>query len=135
MNYLTKWYDDIVRRTSLSVPKRLTVEGLHQKHVGPSLQFGRVEMLAEPSTSFEVVVGRDVDQSDETQLFLEASVFGLLDVLLVSETYPLHNVRLTITRLEIDPISSSQMAFRLAGRDAGRKIMVECKRGSGSYNK
>lgn len=131
MNYFTKWYDDIMRRKSRTLTVSVSVEGLHQRHVGPSIQVARLELVAEPSTSFEVVIGRDVNLDNEAaQSFLDAALYGLLDVLLVFEVYPLRDVRITITRLQIDPVSSSQMAFRLAGRDAGTKIMAEIKRGS-----
>jgi hypothetical protein len=101
----------------------MTVTGVHQQHMGPRLEHAKIEVLAEPAASFEVRFGPDVDDSDASRIFLEAAVFGLLDILLVSRTHPLRNVSITVTHCEIDPVDSSQMAFRQAGRDAGMKII------------
>jgi translation elongation factor EF-G len=101
----------------------MTVNGVHQQHMGPKSEYARIEVLAEPATSFEVRFGPDVGESDPSRIFLEAAVFGLLDILLVSRTYPLRNIRITLTHCEIHPVDSSQIAFRQAGRDAGMKII------------
>lgn len=124
MSFITEWLHDIASRTSLQLPRTVRVEGMRRQHVGPSLQFAKVEVLAEPSASFEVAFGPDLKWSDNTELFLQAAVFGILDVLLVSEAYPLRNVRITIVSYQDDPVDSSQMAFRHAGREAGRRILA-----------
>jgi hypothetical protein len=123
MNYIAKWCDDIQSRTPTSVPARLTATGVRDQHVGPRMDYAKIEVVVEPAESFDVRFGPDVEASETNRLFLEAAIFGLLDILLVSGPYPLRNVSITIARCEIDPIDSSQMAFRHAGRDAGRKII------------
>ncbi len=123
MNYVAKWYDGILNRSSLSLPQSVRVEGVRQQHLGPRLEYAKVEVLVEPAVSFEVRFASDVLQIDANRIFLEAAVFGLLDILLVSEAYPLRNVSVTVTRCDVDPVDSSEMAFRHAGRDAGRKVI------------
>jgi len=123
MNYITKWYDDLMQRSSLNLPREIRVEGLPKQHVGPRLEFAKIEILAEPSASFDVRFASGLDQNDITRMFLDAAVLGLLDIFLISEAQPLRNVRITVTRCEVDPIDSSEMAFRHAGRDAGEKII------------
>ena len=123
MNYITKWCDEIQSRTSLTLPSRMTVNGVRQQHMGPRLEYAKIEVFVKPAASFEVRFGPGVDQSDPSRIFLEAAVFGLLDILLVSRPYPLRNVSVTLTHCEIDPVDSSQIAFRQAGRDAGMKII------------
>jgi len=125
MNYIAKWYDNILRRSSVSLSRAVRVEGLREEHLGPRFDFAKIDVLVEPAASFDVRFGPDVDQSDTTRMFLEAAVFGLLDILLVSGRHPLRNVCITLTRCEIDPIDSCQMAFYHAGRDAGKKIVSE----------
>ncbi len=123
MNYLTKWFDEVQSRHSMSLSSSVTVSGVRDQHMGPRWERAKIEVRAEPAASFDVRFGPDIDQSDTTRMFLEAALFGLLDILLVYRTYPLRNVRITLTRCEIDPVDSSQMAFRQAGRDAGMKII------------
>ena len=130
MNYITKWCEELQSRTSLTLPSRMTVNGVRQQHTGPRLEYAKIEVLVEPAASFEVRFGPDVDDSDPSRIFLEAAVFGLLDILLVSRPYPLRNVSVTLTHCEIDPVDSSQMAFRHAGRDAGMKIISTLSSGT-----
>lgn len=123
MNYIAKWCEEIQSRTPTSVPRRLTATGVRDQHVGPRMEYAKIEVVVEPATSLGIRFPTDVDAIETTRLFLEAAIFGLLDILLVSGPYPVRNVSITIARCEIDPINSSQMAFRYAGRDAGRKII------------
>jgi len=132
MSYITKWCDEIQSRTSMTVSSSIAVTGVRDAHLGPRLEYAKIEVLAEPATTLEVAFAPDVEQSDTDRMFLDAAVFGVLDILLVSELYPLRNVAITLTRVEYDPISSSPMAFRQAGRDAGRKIMGALKREGGA---
>ena len=127
MKYIEKWHEHILGRSSLSLPHAMRVEGLRKEHLGPRLDYAKIGVLVEPAASFDVRFGPNVDQSDKTQMFLEAAIFGLLDILLVSGAYPLRKVCLTFTDCDIDPIDSSQMAFHHAGRDAGTKIMAALK--------
>jgi hypothetical protein len=125
MDYFAKWFDDIQSRVSLCLPSKIGVTGVYRQHLGPRFAYAKIEACAEPASSLEIRFGADVCDSGPDRLFLEAAIFGLLDALLTSESSPLRNVRITLTRCEVDPIDSSQMAFRHAGRDAGRKIISE----------
>ena len=55
--------------------------------------------------------------------FAEAAVLGVLDALITSAPYPVLKVRVVIEKIEVDPIDSSEQAFRLAGRDAALKAL------------
>jgi hypothetical protein len=63
--------------------------------------------------------------SAEGQDFLKAAVFGLLDVVLTAGYLPLRDFALRVVEVDSHPIDSSIMAFRKAGRDAGRKLLQE----------
>jgi len=128
MNYITKWHEDLLQRVSLNLAREVRVEGVRKQHVGPRLEYARIDVLAEPSEAFDVHFAPELDKSGTTHMFLESAVLGLLDILMVAEPYPLRNVKLTITHCDIDPVASSQMAFRQAGRDAGTMIMNSLKR-------
>ena len=92
----TKWHDNILSRSSLSLQSSVRVKGLRDEHLGPMLEYAAIEVLAEPSASFDVQFGTDIEQSEDKRLFLEAAVYGLLDILLVSEPYPIRNVCITV---------------------------------------
>jgi hypothetical protein len=124
MNYLTKWFDAIQSDPSMLLDRSISVTGLRDKHLGPRWEYANVDVLFEPAALFEVRFGPDISHDDSDRAFLDAAIFGVLDILLVYGPDPLRNVRITLTRCEIDPVRSSQMAFRQAGRDAGRKVMA-----------
>ena len=57
--------------------------------------------------------------------YIQSAIFGVLDVFLV-EAWPnsLRNIRVTLLDLTIDPLEASDFAFRMAGRDAARKVLA-----------
>lgn len=48
---------------------------------------------------------------------------------MVAESAPLKNIRVIVEKIEPHAVNSSQMAFRHAGRDAGRKIIETLRKG------
>ena len=118
MNYIGLWLEDIRARPSLTLKSSLQVQALHDKHLGPRSEYAKVDILFEPAPQFEVVTQVDVGKG-----YVNSIVFGLLDILLASGQYPLKDIRVVIKGIETDPINSSQMAFRLAGRRAGMLLM------------
>lgn len=122
-DYLKLWADGLLKRRSLTLKSKITVVGERNQHLGPRFEFAKVQITVEPAPSFEVV---DIVPGNEElrQLgYPDWAVFGLLDVLIVAESSPLTNIRVILEKVEHHPVDSSQMAFRQAGRDAGRKIM------------
>jgi len=65
--------------------------------------------------------------------YFKAAVFGVLDVFMGKAVPPLRNVRVTIVDAEIHPVDSSTWGFRLAGRDAGYKILSASTASGYSY--
>ncbi|CAN5394384.1 hypothetical protein BH09MYX1_BH09MYX1_60310 [soil metagenome] len=85
--------------------------------------------MVDPADEFSAVLevpGRDA--TAEQQAFLAWAIFGFLDVVMMTEPYPTKSIRVTVAAAEFDPVSSNMIAFRLAGRDAGRKFVVEVGR-------
>jgi hypothetical protein len=122
-DYLLLWAEDLSKARSLTLKSKITVVGERNQHLGPRMEFARVQVSAEPAPNFEVIDCVPANEEARKHGFLDWAVFGLLDVLLVTESYPLKDIRVTLERIELSAIDSSQMAFRNAGRDAGRQII------------
>ena len=121
---LEAWYRDLVVRRSSTLPHSVQVEGLRRKHLGPRSEYARVVFEAVPADEF-AVSGPAVPLSDECLDLLRSAIFGFLDVVLTAGRGPLRNVALRVVEVDCHPIDSSSMAFREAGRDAGRKLLQE----------
>ena len=112
------------------------VTGEYGPTTGPRRQYAKVEFLVEPAEEFGVVTAIEDIEHDE---FWESehpdwAVLGLLDVVLVAWPQPLRSIKITITNADYHPLWSSRMAFRMAGREAGRKL-VELEEESASVKK
>jgi translation elongation factor EF-G len=104
----------------------VTVEGVRDQHLGPRWEFAKVTMRVEPAEQFEARFAVGEKQAElEERGFLNAAVYGFLDVSLVSASMPLRNVRLVIVNAEAHEVDSSQRAFRMAGRDAARRLLQQ----------
>ena len=122
--YLAKWAGDLISGESRRLPKAFRVQGVREAHLGPRLEVARVELLAEPADDLNVVFDTSgLAPRPELPPFVESAVFGFLDVVLLAEPYPLRKMTLTVVDMEVDPVSSSVRAFRLAGREAGRRLL------------
>jgi hypothetical protein len=126
---LLKWFNDLANRRSLVIQETVLVGGVRDKVLGPRSDFAAIEVLCEPAEEPELEVSAANKDEAKRGGYLDQAVYGLLDVLLTQSLYPLRNVRITVTKFSIDPIKSSQMAFRLAGRDAGSKILEAVTKG------
>jgi hypothetical protein len=67
--------------------------------------------------------GPATNLSAEGEDYLRAAAFGVLDVVLTAGPLPLRNFALRVIDIQSHPADSSIMAFRRAGRDAGRKLL------------
>jgi hypothetical protein len=106
------------------LPRVVRVEGLREKHLGPRCEYGRVVFEATPAEEFSVS-GPATALSKEGQAFVQAAIFGVLDVVLTAGPLPLRKFALGVVEIQDHPVDSSVMAFRRAGRDAGRKLLQE----------
>jgi translation elongation factor EF-G len=120
---LEQWLADVANRQTAQLSQSGLVEGVRDRPLGPRSDFAKITVAFEPASALAVECSAPNRSELEADRYLEGAVFGLLDVLLTAGTYPLRNVKLTITAAEIHPIHSSQMAFRWAGRDAATKLL------------
>lgn len=102
--------------------------GVREAHLGPRMDCARVEFLLEPAEELDVVVQVvGVDASREKQQFIESAVHGFLDVVMLDTPYPINKMRVAVVGADFDPVNSNSVAFRLAGRDAAKKLLAEIR--------
>jgi hypothetical protein len=122
-DYLKLWPEELLKLGSLTLKSRITATGERNQHLGPRWEFAKVQVSVEPAAKFEVFDNAVADEEARQKGYLDWTVFGLLDVLMVTESAPLRNVHIILDKVEHHAVDSTLMAFRHAGRDAGRKIM------------
>jgi hypothetical protein len=127
-DYLSDWAKNVLGRTSLNLKQSVEVEGIRNQHLGGRWETARIRIAAKPHDHFFVTLDSLINKQElDKYSYLDWAVMGILDVLLVSEAYPLKNVSIDFLEAEIDPVHASQMAFRHAGRDAARKLLQAVK--------
>ncbi|SRR5258706_14214922 len=126
-DYLRSWAEELLQRKPIRLRSRITVTGERNQHLGPKLEVASVRVTVEPAATFEVVDAVPANEELSQFGYPDWVVFGLLDVFMVAESSPITNVRIILEKADPDPINSSKMAFRHAGRDAGRKIVERLK--------
>ncbi len=122
-DYLTLWGKELQEQYSFPVDRTVIVVGERDRHLGPRWEKAKVQVTVEPATVFEVIDAAPDDKELQKFGYPDWVVFGPLDVLMVAFSSPVRNVRIILEKAEYDPVDSSAMAFRQAGRDAGRKII------------
>ncbi len=123
MNYLEEWTTSIIRRPSAKLKEPVEVDGLRNAHLGPRWEFAKVRMRVEPSDKFEVRFEIPRNEGSERAIYMDAAIMGLLDAVLVSESSPMIEIRVTLIGMEAHEVDSSPRAFRMAGRDAGQNLL------------
>lgn len=123
MSMEEKWLNTLLSRPGVSVPQQLSVNGEQDAHLGPRLEVAQATFVIEPASKLQIVVPSDVRATVTDPAYADAAIFGLLDVLICQDCNPVSNVKITLTHLNEDPVSSSESAFRHAGRDAARKLL------------
>jgi hypothetical protein len=126
-DYMMLWAEGLPMRSSLTLRAAINVTGERNKHLGPRYEFAKIALSVQPASTFEVVDSVPEDEELRREGYLDWAVFGLLDVLMLSEPFPLHKLRIVFESAEYHPVDSSPIAFLHAGRDAGRKIIDSLK--------
>lgn len=118
-DYLSRWANTFANMRGLAPAEIFAVLGEHTIREPP--QHAEMRVRVEPSENLEI---DDTAVRQDELAYAEWGVFGLLDILLPAG---LSQVRLVCEAVVFDPVASSRMAFRLAGRDAARKILARIK--------
>ena len=124
VNYLEMWAKDVFTRNPLEITKEIYVKGIQKKHLGPRLEYAVIELKVEPSDCFRVEIHETLKKLDnDSKELIDAAIFGILDVILTHNILPLRNLNIHFLSVDIHAVDSNIMAFRKAGRDAGRKML------------
>jgi len=123
-NYIQLWTENLLARKSFQLQGTFDIVGERNAHLGARCEIAAVRLTIRPAESFQVYV-HELSNYDEVAAngYLDAAVFGILDVLVLGANYPLTEVAIVFRTLDVHPVESSISAFRQAGRDAGRKII------------
>jgi translation elongation factor EF-G len=121
---LEDWSEDVLRRRGMTLTAAVRVCGLRDKHLGPRWDYARVVFLVEPAQEFKVVLGARVPDGFDSE-YLESALLGFLDIAMTAEPFPLKLICITVEEAELHEVDSNIMAFRHAGRDAGRKLLQQ----------
>jgi hypothetical protein len=124
---MSLWIEGLSKLRSQSLRTSISVTGTFDKYLVHAIQFAKVRLTVESASSFEAIDAIPEDGEFRRNGYLESAIFGLLDVLMFAEPNPIHQVRVILEGVEYDRIECSQLAFRLAGRDAGRKVVESAK--------
>jgi hypothetical protein len=126
-DYVQIWFEHLRGRRQASIPARIEILGEYNKHTGPAWPRAAVRLVVEPAEAFEVV--DEVEKTDDLEQFAHPDyvMIGLLSMLMTASSMPILKIRVTLKEVKIDPIETTRMAFEMAGRDAGRKILAAMK--------
>jgi hypothetical protein len=124
-DFLKQWLNGLSNRQSWTLKRSVSVTGRREKHWRGKSEFASVSLTIDPAEHFEVV-DRAPCRSEIEALGVgwpQPVIFGLLDVLMMMESYPLYKVRVTLSDAAYHHTDSTEIAFREAARDAGRRIV------------
>jgi hypothetical protein len=124
MEYLKKWFDNLLSKPSITLRHHVSAKGECRVHTGPSIWYAAVEIAISPADGFEVEDGlkSEVSAIVNDRGWFDQIIFGVLDVMLTHATAPVRNFRMTILSVDFNEIESNAMAFRLAARNAAEKL-------------
>lgn len=123
-DYIKLWMENVVRRKSFQLKGEFDIVGERNAHLGARCEIAAIRLTIKPAEDFQIYTEEIADLGKvEVKGYLDAAVFGILDVLIVGASHPLTEVAIIFRSFEIHPVESSASAFRQAGRDAGRKIL------------
>lgn len=122
MTSIDEWFRERMTVPTARLAGEVRVSVVHDRHLGPTWERAGVVLEVAPSDAFDVELLPGVGNAEE-QEYATATALGFLDVAMVNTPFPLRDVRLRILQLIVDPVGSSHMAFREAGRQAARKVL------------
>ena len=127
MDLISEWFDNLKSESETVWKKSITVVGVCNTHTGPSFRYASITLVFSPSNQFmiEEELSVDISKLIHDRDWYRSIIFGVFDVMLTIPMLPIRNFRITITNIDYSEIESTQIAFRLAARDAARKALRE----------
>jgi hypothetical protein len=127
MEYLNAWFHDLELRKNkgLEWKQNINVVGECRRSIGPSNWFAAVVLDFSPNSHFDVEyrLDNEISKLAHDRGWYEHIVFGVLDILLITPPKPICKFKLCINQIEYNEMESSQIAFRLAARNATIKAL------------
>jgi len=137
MDYIEKWISNLLTPSPYNPIKQETESwGEYKKHTGPATRYAKVLISIGPSSRSLEVIDR-LDKDKATRLRQEECydqiIFGVLDVMMTFLSSPINSFKLVILDAVYEEVTSVPIAFRLAAREAARKILSgQAKAGEGA---
>jgi hypothetical protein len=107
----------------VTLEKPIRIEAKRRKHLGPTMEFAKVNIYAEPASEFSVVDLVSAENRVREFGYPDQFIDGLLEILVSNEHQPLTRIRVTLESAEFSEIDSTPRAFFEAGRIAGRQLL------------
>ncbi len=125
-DYLQLWYRNLLTRTSGTIKREGEAWGECNRRMEPPRR-AKIKIRLGPSNDLQILDKLDRDTSARLKQngYYDYIVYGVLDVMLTDVGGPYRSFKLRLLDAEIDDIESTQMAFRLAARDAATKILAQ----------
>lgn len=122
MTSLEDWLATFRRREAYTISGMLTVRGTVHRHLGPTLMKAAIVVTAVPADGFGVSTQACAVTDARLTELVGAAELGIADELLAGGLTPISCISVEIVEFETDEVSSSVLAFYLAGRDAAKQI-------------
>lgn len=126
-DYVALWLDGRPRQNPRTISVPIKASGKFDGYLVYAIQRAEIDLEVEPSSSFEVVDALHRNEEVWDNGLMDGAIFGLLDVLMVADSESICDIRVVLKDVNYDRIECSPKAFRLAGRDAGQKIIESMK--------
>lgn len=122
---INTWIESYLNSTPISVSKSIEVEGLCKIVTGGRCLYAKVLLEVLPSNDliFEDQTKKNKRSLLDHEAWTEAAFLGILDYMLVMPITSISRFHCVIKELDFHDIDSSSLAFRLAGRNAAKKIL------------
>ena len=120
---LHAWAEGLLHLQRMTIRAPITVTGVYDRHLGPRWNYAYIKVIAEPSEQVEVSLEVPLEKG-LTEAILREAIFGMLDTLMTQPGLPVVNLRLRVVGAVLDPVRSTQHAFRLAGRLAAKELLA-----------
>jgi hypothetical protein len=125
MDYFAMWVKNIETSSGINWRRAVDARGECRRHTGPSTWFAAVRIEISPDSKFNVeekleaaILARMIEEGWRDQIIL-----GVLDITFTHLVAPLRDFKLTILDIEFNDVESTPKAFRLAAREATKKIL------------
>jgi hypothetical protein len=139
-DYLARWFEGLPALRRNKSQSGISVTGKCDRHYGGHSAYAQIKVRFEPASQFEVsetapeikfrITTRAQYAPEDFAIpegylpkLLDQANFGLLDTFMPNEQAPGLVFRIVLEEIEYCPINSSEMAFRIAARDAGERMI------------